>query len=150
MVTALKAHTIQLYQQFKEQPSLLATIPGISHETAIALEAYIGDVARFPSAKKLVAYFGMNPTINLTGILTKRAAPLQKKGSAIVRHKLFMAVLNMISNQIEPFFSYYQRLVAAGKPKLVAIVATMRKLSVIIYTMLSNQQPFQSKQNPSS
>jgi len=61
-----------------------------------------------------------------------------------------MAVLNMISNQIEPFFSYYQRLVAAGKPKLVAIVATMRKLSVIIYTMLSNQQPFQSKQNPSS
>jgi len=150
MVTTLKAHTIQLYQGVKEQPSLLATIPGISPETAIALEAYIGDIARFPSAKNLVAYFGMNPTVNLSGIVTKRASSLQKKGCATVRHKLFMAVLSMISNQGEPFYSYYQRLVAAGKPKLVAIVATMRKLLVIIYTMLNNQQPFYPKNNPSS
>ena len=128
----------------------MATIPGISPETAIALEAYIGDIARFPSAKNLVAYFGMNPTVNLSGIVTKRASSLQKKGCATVRHKLFMAVLSMISNQVEPFYSYYQRLVAAGKPKLVAIVATMRKLLVIIYTMLNNQQPFYPKNNPSS
>jgi transposase len=150
MVATLKAHTVQLYQRVKEQPSLLATIPGISTETAIALEAYIGDVARFPSAKQLVAYFGMNPTINLSGIATKRAAPLQKKGCAMVRAKLFMAVLSMISNQVEPFYGYYQRLVGAGKPKLVAIVATMRKLLVIIYTMLSKQQPFQPKKLPQS
>jgi len=149
MVTALQAHITQLYQRVKEQPSLLATIPGISEQTAIALEAYIGDVARFPRAKNLVAYFGMNPTVNLSGIVTKRASSLQKKGCAMVRHKLFMAVLNMISNQVEPFYSYYQRLVAAGKPKLVAIVATMRKLLVIIYTMLTKQQPFRPRKNPS-
>jgi transposase len=149
MVTTLQAHITKLYQQVKEQPSLLATIPGISEQTAIALEAYIGDVARFPRAKNLVAYFGMNPTVNLSGIVTKRASSLQKKGCAMVRHKLFMAVLNMISNQVEPFYGYYQRLVAAGKPKLVAIVATMRKLLVIIYTMLNKQQPFKPKKNPS-
>jgi transposase len=147
MVATLKAHTLELYQRVKEQPSLLATVPGISTETAIALEAYIGDVARFPSAKQLVAYFGMNPTVNLSGIVTKRAAPLQKKGCATVRAKLFMVVLSMMSNQVEPFHGYYQRLVGAGKPKLVAIVATMRKLLVIIYTMLSKQQPFQQRKN---
>jgi transposase len=143
MVATLKAHLTALYQGVKEQPSLLTTIPGIGPETAIALEAYIGDVARFPAAKQLVAYFGMNPTVNLSGIVTKRSGALQKKGSAIVRHKLFMAVLSMISNRVEPFYGYYQRLVAAGKPKLVAIGATMRKLVVIIYTMLRKQQPFQ-------
>jgi transposase len=150
MITTLKAHLTQLYQRVKEQPSLLATIPGIGPETAIALEAYIGDVARFAEAKKLVAYFGMNPTINLSGIVTARSGSLQKKGSAIVRHKLFMAVLSMISNRVEPFYSYYQRLVAAGKPKLVAIGATMRKLVVIIYTMLKKQQPFHAKNIQSS
>jgi transposase len=148
MVAKLKAHTVQLYQRVNERPSLLATIPGISPETAIALEAYIGDVTRFPKAKHLVAYFGMNPTVNLSGIVTKRASSLQKKGCAVVRHKLFMAVLNMISKRVEPFFSYYQRLVAAGKPKLVAIVATMRKLLVIIYALLSTQQLFHARKNP--
>lgn len=146
-ITTLKAHLNQLYQGVKEQPSLLTTIPGIGPETAIALEAYIGDPARFPTAKQVVAYFGMNPTVNLSGIVTARAGSLQKKGSAIVRHKLFMAVLCMISNRVEPFYSYYQRLIAAGKPKLVAIGATMRKLAVIIYTMLKKQQPFQSKKS---
>jgi transposase len=150
MVTRLKAHLAQLYQSVKEQPSLLATIPGIGQETAIALEAYIGDITRFPKAKKLVAYFGMNPTVNLSGLVTKRPGSLQKKGSAIVRHKLFMAVLSMISNHVEPFYSYYQRLVAAGKPKLVAIGATMRKLVVVIYTMLKKQQPFQPQKTLSS
>jgi transposase len=150
MIATLKAHLTQLYQGVKEQPSLLATIPGIGSETAIALEAYIGDVTRFAAAKKLVAYFGMNPTVNLSGIVTARSGSLQKKGSAIVRHKLFMAVLSMISNRVEPFYSYFQRLVATGKPKLVAIGATMRKLLVIIYTILKNQQPFHAKKTMSS
>lgn len=147
LVSELKACLLQLYQNVKEQPSLLATIPGIGQETAIALEAYIGDIARFPKAKNLVAYFGMNPTVNLSGIVTARPGSLQKKGCALVRHKLFMAVLSMIRNQVEPFYSYYQRLVAAGKPKLVAIGATMRKLLVVIYAMLKKQQPFQPKKN---
>ena len=45
MVTTLQAHLTELYQGVKERPSLLATIPGIGPETAIALEAHIGDVA---------------------------------------------------------------------------------------------------------
>jgi len=81
MVTTLKTHLTQLYQDVKEQPSLLATIPGIGLETAIALEAHIGDLARFAEAEKLVAYFGMNPTVNLSGIVTKRSGSLQKKAA---------------------------------------------------------------------
>ena len=63
----LKNQLVTLYQYVSDQESLLATIPGISGETAILFEAYIGDVQRFPNAKKLVAYFGMNPTVCTSG-----------------------------------------------------------------------------------
>jgi transposase len=139
----LKSQSVKLYQTVADQESLLATIPGISRETAILLEAYIGDVHRFPNAKKIVAYFGMNPTVCISGKM-KRSSYLQKKGNALVRHKLFMAVLGMIRREIDPIHGYYQRLVDAGKPKLVAIGAAMRKLLVIIYYMLSKNEPFKN------
>ncbi len=137
--------TLQLLEQYKyvnEHDSLLSTIPGIGSETAIVLEAYIGDVNRFPNVKKIVAYFGMNPTVDDSGTSKHRKGHLQKKGSGIVRHKLFMAVLSIIGSKKSPVYEYYIRLVEAGKPKLVAIGAAMRKLLVIIYYMLKNQQQF--------
>ena len=140
-IVCLKRQLSELYQCSTETGSLLATIPGISPETAIVLEAYIGDVGRFANAKKFVAYFGMNPTVNLS---RKHAGKsyLQKKGATIVRHKLFMSTLCMVGREVEPIISFYQRLIDAGKPKLVAIAACMRKLLVIIYYMLKNRQPF--------
>jgi len=144
-IDALKAKINDLYQTVKEQQSLLTTIKGISIETAIILEAYIGDVNRFSNAKKIVAFFGMNPTVNKSGKSKNRKSYLQKKGSGIIRHKLFMAMLNIIRHKIEPFYSYYKRLVDSGKPKLVAMAAAMRKLLVICYIILKTQQPFDSK-----
>jgi transposase len=137
----LKEQIVQLYQRINDQESLLTTIPGIRRETAIVLEAYIGDVNRFPNAKKIVAYFGMNPTIHQSG-KSKRKSQLQKKGSPIVRQKLFMAVICIIGKKSGPVYRYYQRLVDSGKPKMVAIGAAMRKLLVTIYAMLKNQQSF--------
>lgn len=143
-VQHLKQQLVKLYQYVKEHESILATIPGITKETAIALEAYIGNVSRFPNAKKFIAYFGMNPTVNISG-KSKRKSYLQKKGNPIVRHKLFMATICILSKHIEPFFSYYKRLVDSGKPKLVAIAATMRKLLRIIYFLLKNHENFNPK-----
>jgi transposase len=139
----LKSQLVKLYQTITDRESLLATIPGISRETAILLEAYIGDVHRFPNVKKLVAYFGMNPTVCTSGT-SKRSSYLQKKGNAMVRHKLFMSVLCMIRRETDPIYGYYKRLIDAGKPKLVAIGAAMRKLLVIIYYMLSKNEAFKN------
>jgi len=140
-ITQLKEQIVQLYQRINDQESLLTTIPGIRRETAIVLEAYIGDVNRFSNAKKIVAYFGMNPTIHQSG-KSKRKSRLQKKGSPIVRQKLFMAVICIIGRKTGPIYRYYQRLVDSGKPKMVAIGAAMRKLLVTIYAMLKNQKPY--------
>lgn len=142
-VQQLKNQIMQLYQNVKEQDSVLASIPGISKETAVVIEAYIGDVHRFSNSKKFVAYFGMNPTISESG-KSKRKSFLQKKGNPIIRHKLFMAIICIIGKQIDPFFTYYQRLVDSGKVKLVAICATMRKLLTVIYAMLKNNETFKN------
>jgi hypothetical protein len=83
----------------------------------------------------------MNPTVNMSG-KNSGAAHLQKKGVSIVRHKLFMATISMIRIKQEPIFSFFRRLVDAGKPKLVAIIACMRKLLVIIYYMLKKHEAF--------
>ena len=141
-IERLQQQLVEQYQLVNEHESLLTSIPGISKETAVVLEAYIGDVNRFPNARKIVAYFGMNPTIDDSGTSKHRKGHLQKKGSGIVRHKLYMAILSMIRFKNGPIYDYYNRLVQSGKHKLVAMGAAMRKLLVIIYHMLKNQQEF--------
>lgn len=144
-IERLENQIISLYENFKEQDSILASIYGIGLETAIALEAYIGDVNRFPNSKKIVAYFGMNPTICQSGKSLKHKSRLQKKGNSIVRHKLYLAVLCIIGRKKGPLYKYYTRLVDAGKPKMVALGATMRKLLVVIYAILKNQEIYDSE-----
>lgn len=146
-IAALQTQIAALYQSLNAQPSVLVTL-GLSPEMAMTLEAYIGAVERFSNAKQIVAYFGMNPTINKSGKAKKRRTCLQKKGSGIVRHKLFMITLTLIRHKVAPFYDFYQRLVAAGKPKLVALAATMRKLLVICYALLKTQKPFRTEKKP--
>jgi transposase len=140
-IGTVKKQMLQLYQQINPQESILTTIKGLTKETAAVLEAYIGDVARFPNSKTIVAYFGLNPTVRQSGAKTG-ASYLEKKGSPKVRHRLYMATLSMIARQQQPIYGFYRRMIDAGKPKLVAISAATRKLLVIIYSMLKNQTPF--------
>ena len=139
----LKEQIVQLYETVQSNNAdILTTISGVTKESAIIMDAYFGDVNRFRTKKEFVAFFGMNPVVNQSGKRTNRKSYLQKKGSGFVRQKLFLISLNLIKAQQEPFYSYYQRLISAGKPKLVAICATMRKLLVIMFRMLKTQQNF--------
>jgi transposase len=144
-ICRLKKQIVQVYRHYSKQPSILATIPGIAPLTASILEAYIGDVHRFSEYKKIVAYFGLNPTVCMSGVSKKGRGYLQKKGNPRVRNILFMNVLSMIRFKVDPIYSFYKSKLDEGRPKLVAIGAAMRKLLVIVYTMLKNNEPFQPK-----
>lgn len=144
-IALLKQELTTLFDQINPKDSLLTSIHGISKETAIIIESYVGDIRRFRNAKAFVAYFGMNPKIRHSGSSIRRKSRLEKKGNARLRHILFMAVFNMISSKSDPIYTYFHKKVTEGKPKLVAINAAMRKLLVIIYAMLKNNKPFESK-----
>lgn len=144
-ICRLKKELLRVWCCHTAQPGILRTIPGIGPLTAALLEAYIGDVNRFPEYKRIVAYFGLDPRVCTSGISKRGHGNLQKKGNPRMRSILFMNVLAMIRFRVEPIYGFYQCKVAEGKPKLVAIGAAMRKLLVIIYTMMKKNEPFQPK-----
>ncbi len=147
-IEILKEQTKQLYQiANSNQADILATIKGVTKESAIILDAYFGDIHRFKNSNEFVAFFGMNPTLSSSGKSKNRKSRLQKKGDSFVRYQLFLIALNLIRTQQEPFYTYYQRLQDAGKPKLVALCAVMRKLLVTMFMMLKNNEIFDSQKN---
>ncbi len=144
-ILILKEQVEQLYDlNDSNNAELLASIKGVTKETAIILDAYFADISRFNNVKEFVAFFGMNPVINQSGKQNNNKSYLERKGSGVVRRILYLATLTLIRHHVEPFDSFYNRLVSAGKPKLVALCATMRKLLVIMYYMITKQEKFNS------
>ena len=119
---SLKQQITHLYsQETSANAAILSSIKGITKNTAMVLDAYFGDIQRFGNAKQFVAFFGMNPVVTQSGKQTNRNSYLEKKESAAVRRKLYFITLTLIREQVEPFNTFYERLIANGKPKLVAM-----------------------------
>jgi transposase len=124
---------------------LLATIDGVGEVSAMFFTAAIGDPNRFARGKQVCAYFGLTPRVHDSGETVHGRGYILKKGSSVARYYLFNCTLAMIRKVNHPIAKFYQRLVAKGKPKLVAITACMRKLILIMFAMLRSNMPF----NPS-
>lgn len=129
--TALRDH---------EVGSLLTTITGIGPHTAARLVAEVGDFERFAGPEKLAAYVGAIPGIRHSG-KGKPNGAMTTIGNARLRSALWMPLLTAVTRN--PWLrAYYQRLVAGGKLKKVALVAAMRKLLHAIYSVATNRRPF--------
>lgn len=120
--------------------TLLTTITGIGPQTAARIVAEVGDFERFNGPEKLAAYVGAIPGIKHSGKRSPNGA-MTTIGNARLRCALWMPLLTATVHN--PWLrAYYRRLVAAGKPKKVALVAAMRKLLHAIYSVAVNRRPF--------
>lgn len=125
-----------------ELGGLLQTVPGIGEVTAATLIGELGDFSQFASVEKLVAYVGVNPGLRHSGKRTPSHAPMCKVGSQVVRHALYLAALS--AARFNPVIrAFYERLVAAGKPKKLALGACMRKLLLIVFAVAKRRKPFE-------
>ena len=128
------------------QLGLLQSIPGIALHTACLVLAELGEPLRFESARSLVAFAGLSPMIHESGKGSKYAA-ISRMGSSHLRHLLYMPTV--AATRWNPIIkAFYERLVTAGKPKMVALVACMAKLLRIVYGVLSSDKPFNPTLNP--
>lgn len=119
----------------------LTTIPGIGATTAAAILGEIGNIKRFPSLEKLVAYAGIDPTLYQTGQFEAKVAHMSKRGSPYLRHALWQAA--SAARQYDPQLkAYYQRRRAEGKAHGVIMGAICRKLLARIYAVLSENRPY--------
>jgi transposase len=131
---------------------VMDSVLGIGLWTAIVLRLEYGNLERFHSAAAAVAYAGLDPRIDESGD-TKRNIGISRAGRIQIRSALFMPTLAAIRSN-PAIRDFYQRLLAAGKEKKVAIVACMRKLIHIIYACVLSGKLFdrnyhqQTKQAP--
>ncbi len=119
----------------------ITTIPGIGPVTGAVILAEIGDVRRFATPEKLVAYAGIDPTVYQSGQFTATQSRMSKRGSPYLRHTLWQAAF--MATQHDPQLrDYYQRKRAEGKAHGTAVGAVCRKLLHRIYIILKEQRPY--------
>jgi transposase len=118
----------------------LLTLPGVNFVTAAALLAAVGDIRRFPSARQLVSYLGLDPRVSQSGAEPARHGRISKQGPGETRHVLVEAAWHA-SRAPGPLRAFHQR-IAARRGGNIATVAVARKLAVIAWHMLSRGEDY--------
>jgi len=118
---------------------LLTTLPGVGFATALALRAALGDLSRFPSPDHAAAYLGLVPSTYQSGDKTYHGH-ITKRGNSHARWMLVEAA-QCVDDHPGPLGHFFRKL-AKKKNRNVAVVATARKLVVIAWHMLKNDEPY--------
>lgn len=121
------------------QAKLLMTIPGISYYSALLIISEIGDISRFPSARKLASYAGLVPSVSSSGGRT-RYGSITKQGSKWLRWILVELSYHFI-NASGRMHKISTR-VGNKHGRNTARVAVAREMLKIIYLMLRDNRAF--------
>jgi transposase len=121
----------------------LLQLPGVSATTAATLIAAIGDVSRFPTARHLVGYLGLNPRVRQSGSEPAKHGRISKHGPGAVRAVLVEAAW-VAARSTGPLRAFWQR-TAARRGANIATVAVARKLVVIAWHLLTKQEDYAFK-----
>lgn len=123
-------------------PQHILTIPGIGLPTGAAILAEIGDVARFESADKLVAYAGIDATVHQSGQFQATEMHMSKRGSPYLRLALWQAA-SMCLQHNEELRAYYEKKRREGKAHGTALGAVCRKLLVRVFVILKENRAYE-------
>ncbi|TXD81069.1 IS110 family transposase [Subsaximicrobium wynnwilliamsii] len=105
----------------------LKTIPGIGRKTAIMLIVLTGGFERFSSSGELCSYAGLTPVIRQSGSSIKGRPRISKMGNQKLRNLLFMCSFTACKHN-KACRDLYERIVAKGKSKKLALIAVCNKL----------------------
>jgi transposase len=105
----------------------ITTIPGIGRKTAIMLIVLTGGFERFSSASELCSYAGLTPMIRQSGSSVKGRPRISKMGNQKLRNLLFMCSFTACKYN-KACRDLYERIVAKGKSKKLALIAVCNKL----------------------
>lgn len=124
--------------------SPITTITGIGNVTGAAIISEIGDISKFDSPRKLVAFAGIDASVTQSGEFEATHNVMSKRGSPYLRKAIFQSAL--IASFKDPVLSaYYQKKRSEGKHHLTCVGAVSRKMCNIIYAVLKNNEPYVPK-----
>jgi transposase len=119
----------------------LSTLLGFGAYSALALAARIGDISRFKRPRSLANYFGLAPSCRNSGDVKQRLGSITKEGSALARFLLGQMVVHLLKKDAW-MRAWYLRIKKRRGSK-IARVAVMRRMTTIIWHMLTHDEPYQ-------
>jgi len=123
-----------------ERAVLLMTIPGVGELLGLTLASEIGDIARFPSARKLIGYAGLAPKIKQSG-QSARVGRLSKAGPETLRWAAVEAA-QQAWRPTNPWHTLYSDIKRRHGKANPAKAAVARKVLIAAWHVLSRRQPF--------
>lgn len=131
--------TIRGTPAWREKEELLTSVPGVGNGLARTLLADLPELGQL-GRRQIAALVGVSPFNRDSGRF--RGKRTTWGGRAKVRAVLYMGAL--VASRHNPILSaFYQRLLADGKEKKVALTAVMRKLLVILNAIVRDRTPWQ-------
>jgi len=133
---------VDRHPDLKEDLKLLTSIPGIGETTALRMTSVLEGGTRFASARQFAAYLGLTPRQNQSGIFQGKTS-LSKMGPSALRKALYMP--SIVACQRNPDVkALYERLLKAGKTKMSALGAAMRKMAHLAFGVVKHRQTYRA------
>jgi transposase len=125
---------------WRDKEDLLASVPGVGPVIARTLIAELPELGQL-SRRRIAALVGLAPFTRQSG--QWRGKSFIAGGRTAVRTVLFMGA--MVAKKHNPVLrAFFDRLVRAGKPKMLAVIAVARKLLTILNAVLRDNRPWQT------
>ncbi|OAA82958.1 IS110 family transposase [Clostridium coskatii] len=137
----IDALELQIKEILIEINSPLISIPGISYTLAAIILSEIGDIERFTSPCKLLAFAGLDPSTYQSGKYNASHTPMVKRGSTYLRWAVLTAA-RTVSMRDATFFAYLSKKRSEGKHYYVALSHVAKKLVRVIFYLLKTNTAF--------
>ncbi|WP_234447030.1 transposase [Virgibacillus salexigens] len=135
---------VTMMELSNQQKHFLTTITGVSHLTVAVILGEIGSINRFERPGQLVAFAGLDASVNQSGEFNSSYTKMSKRGSPYLRRAIWQAAF--VASFHDPALSlYYQKLRNREKVYGTAVGAVARKLTHIIFAILRDGQPYEPR-----
>lgn len=128
----------------REDVRLLMSIPGVDYYTAVALVGEIGDIRRFATKQALASYAGLVPRADNSGAHVSSHSHV-KPGDMVLKRFLCGAVMGMLlarqETSVKRFYQRKAKQIGGAK----AQVAAARKLSAVVWWILTHHAPYREQ-----
>jgi len=131
----------EMTEIMKFNNSVIMTIPGIGYINGGMILGEIGDMHRFSTPGKLLAFAGLDPSVYQSGNFSARHTKMSKRGSKVLRFALMNAAHNVVKNN-STFKAYYDAKMAEGRTHYNALGHCAGKLVRVIHKMLTDEVKF--------
>lgn len=132
----------QIALLLKEFDTQLTSIPGVGTVLAATILSEIGDISRFSSADKLLAFAGLDPSVKQSGEFMSNQNRMSKRGSPYLRRAIWLA--STVAVQYDPMFgAYYEKKMSEGLHYMNVIGHVSRKMTAVIFAVLRDGRPYQ-------